>query len=278
MKVSVIMGIYGEKNMQQVQKAVESILNQTWKDLEFIIFQDGYDRPTVKLLKKLAKEDSRIVLMGESRNHGLAYALNHCIEAADGAYIARMDADDIAHPERLKTQIAFLEENPKYGFVGCNARLIDNNGIWGERKMPARPQKEDFLPYSPYIHPSVVFRTEILQEIGGYPDTVETIRLEDYELFMQLYARGVQGYNIQKSLLDYREDRKAYEKKKYRYRIRECGVRYRGFKKMGITGIKVWVYTIKPLIVGLVPVWVLEKLKLRKGRRELHNEKKVKTV
>ncbi len=278
MKVSVIMGVYHEKNMAQVQRAVESILNQTWTDLEFLIFQDGYDERTSKLLQKLAKEDSRILLMGENQNHGLAYALNRCIEVADGEYIARMDADDIAHTERLRKQIQFLEKHKEYDLVGCNARLIDKNGVWGERKMPLIPNEKDFLPYSPYVHPSVVFRSGVLKASGGYPESEDTKRLEDYEFFMRLHAQGIRGYNLQECLLYYREDRRAYKKKKYRYRLLECRVRYRGFQKLQIHGIKKWIYIAKPLVVGLIPTWAMEKAKMRKGKWELQNGKKVKTV
>lgn len=277
-KVSVIMGVYCQKNQEQLLAAVSSILNQTMNQLEFIIYQDGYEEETRATLKSMSERDNRIVLMGEKENHGLAYALNRCIEAAKGEYIARMDADDISLPERLETQLVFLEKHPQYAFCGSNAELIDEQGIWGKRKMAEEPEKKDYLPFSPYIHPTVMFRRSALEKSNGYRYAKVTMRCEDYDLFMRLYILGEKGYNIQQCLLQYREDRNSYQKRKYRYRIDEFCLRFRGFKKMGLWNAKGLVYTVKPLIVGMIPSVFLEKRKQRQERWEPVNEKEPKVI
>lgn len=85
-KVSVIMGIHGQKNMEQLRRAVGSILNQTLQELELIVYQDGYENEVREDLEALAEADGRVILMGEEENHGLAYALNQCIRVAGGIH------------------------------------------------------------------------------------------------------------------------------------------------------------------------------------------------
>ena len=148
-QVSVIMGVYNQWNREALQKAVKSILNQTLTDFEFIIYDDGSDPEVAGYIRELEKLDERIVLIGKEENHGLAFSLNMCIGVAKGKYIARMDADDIALPERLQVQYDFMEQHKEYAWCGCNTRLFDENGVWGERKMPElRPIKTicRFLP------------------------------------------------------------------------------------------------------------------------------------
>lgn len=163
-QVSVIMGVYNQWNREALQKAVKSILNQTLTDFEFIIYDDGSDPEVAGYIRELEKLDERIVLIGKEENHGLAFSLNMCIGAAKGKYIARMDADDIALPERLQVQYDFMEQHKEYAWCGCNTRLFDENGVWGERKMPELPSDKDYLPFSPFIHPTVMYRRKLFEK------------------------------------------------------------------------------------------------------------------
>ena len=252
-KISVIMGVLNPNNEEQFYQAVNSILKQTFCDLEFIIYNDGSDESYEEIFNKICKSDKRIIYLKSKNNCGLAHALNQCIKVAKGKYLARMDADDVALPDRLSRLYYFLEEHPEYQWVGSNASLINEQGAWGSEKVPELPVSTDFLQYSPYIHPAVMFRREVLLAIGGYNYAEVTKRCEDYELFMRLHCQGYRGYNIQEELLLYREDVKAYKKRKYTYCIREMSVRYAGFKKLGILKMKTLPYVVKPLIVGFIP-------------------------
>ena len=109
--ISVIMGIYNEKNRQDVQDAIQSILNQTFSDFEFIICDDGSEGEFYQWLKEYCRIDDRIKLYRNDRNRGLSYTLNHCLQYAEGRFIARMDADDRSLPDRFEKQILFLQEN-----------------------------------------------------------------------------------------------------------------------------------------------------------------------
>lgn len=266
--LSVIMGVYNEKNISQVKKAINSILNQTWDDFEFIICDDGSDKPFYDWLCEYCKKDERIRLIRNKRNVGLAVTLNHCLKIASGDYIARMDADDISVLERFEKQIHFLEKNREYAMVGSNAELIDAENIWGRRVMPEKPEKKDFLKNSPFIHPSIIFRAETLQQLGGYSNQTYALRTEDYELFMRAYSMGMRGYNLQENLILYREDKNAYKKRKYRYRICEYHVRKIGFQRLGIYKGN-FRCVVRPLIVGLIPKRILQLGKFWIGKRQL---------
>ncbi len=263
--ISVIMGVYNQMNEEVLSQAVDSILNQSFRDFEFIIYDDGSRPEAVRLLKKIAGKDSRILLIGQQVNHGLAYSLNACVKQASGRYIARMDADDISAPDRLKEEYDFLESHPEYSWCGCNAGLIDENGIWGERQMPETPTEKDYLKYSPYIHPTVMFRDSVFKETTGYAVSKETMLCEDYEFFMRLQRIGKKGYNIQKNLFSYREDKSSYQRRNLQRRINEARVRYDNFRKMGILFPTGWVYVLRPIFASMIPGKMLKGIKRREA-------------
>ena len=150
------MGVYNPDE-RQLKEAVRSICAQTVKDWEMILYDDGSDREHAEIIRRVSHVDKRIRWIRNNQNHGLAYALNEGLRLAEGMYIARMDDDDIALPDRFEKQCRFLEEHPEFQWTGTNAELFDDAGVWGKEKMPGIPKKEDFLKYSPYIHPSVMF-------------------------------------------------------------------------------------------------------------------------
>lgn len=165
--VSIIMGVYNCKNYNLLRKSIESVLQQTYKDYEFIICNDGSTNDTLEELKKIAQSDSRIKIISYEKNCGLNHALNKCLKVSQGQYIARQDDDDISKPERLKKQVQFLDENPEYAIVGTCADVFDDKGIWGEYAVPEKPQKSDFLWNSPFMHPTTMMRKAELLLGGG---------------------------------------------------------------------------------------------------------------
>lgn len=251
-KVSVIMGVYNQLDRHALNQAVDSILNQTLQDIEFIIYDDGSNAEAAIYIKEQQQKDERIYLCGKEENHGLAFSLNACIELARGKYVARMDADDISAPDRLQVQYDFLESHPMYSWCGTNAKLFDGETVWGYREMPEVPEVRDYLRFSPYIHPTVMYRRDVLTQ-HPYLISKETLRCEDYEIFMRLRQNGFRGYNIQRDLFFYREDRSSYRRRKFRFRVNECKVRYRNFKAMHVLFPAGWMYVLRPIVGGLVP-------------------------
>ena len=252
-RLSVIMGVYNVENMIMIEKAINSILSQTFSDFDFIICNDGSNNETINYIKELAKKDNRIRILTNEKNFGLAYSLNKCIENSSSEYIARMDADDISKKDRLEKEIKFLDENDNYAVVACNANLIDETGkIWGKRSNPEIVKKEDFLFNSPVIHPTVIMRKKALEDVNYYRVSKETMRTEDYDLWMRLYEKGYKIYTIQECLYYFREDEQCLKRRKYKYRIDEAKVRYYGYKRLKLLP-KGYIYVLKPLIVGLLP-------------------------
>lgn len=258
-ETSIIAGAYNAASCFSFERSVNSILSQTYSDFEFIICDDGSDDNTWELLEAYAKKDPRIRLIRNERNLGLAASLNRCIELSSGEFIARHDCDDYCAPERLEKQIAYLKAHKDTDILGCNAYLFDENGVWGKEVFPSSVENKDFLFRSPYKHGSVVFRKEALLKAGGYCVSKETYRTEDYELFMRM-QKFCKGSNLDEFLYFFCEDNNAKKRRKYRYRIDEAKIRFNGFKELGLMP-KALPYVIKPLIVGLLPMPLLDRMK-----------------
>lgn len=271
-KISVIMGVYNARPEQLLQ-AVESIRLQGLQEWEMILYDDGSSPACAQRIRDAASLDGRIRCIRGVENRGLAHALNQCIRHARGPCLARMDADDVAAPDRLEKQYTFLQAHPQYQWVGSNALLMDENGIWGLQKMPAAPQAKDFLPHSPYIHPSVLFRREALTQNGGYCEDRRYLLCEDYELFMRLHRNGGRGYNLQEPLLQYREDASAYRRRTLARRLREMRLRHHGFQALGILNAATFPYVLKPLLAGAAPAALQRWLRRHSGAVALQKER-----
>lgn len=266
-KISVLMGVYKITDEKILRKSINSILNQTYTDFEFIICDDGSNDGTIDLVKKICERDSRVKIIQNNTNKGLAYVLNKCFEHSSGEYIARMDADDESKLDRFEKQINFLEKHKDIDLVACCCNLFDENGIYGERVYNEYIEKKDFLYNSPIVHPTIMLRRKSFERINGYRDIPKTYRVEDYDLFMRMIIDGQKIYTIQEKLFNFREDEKSYARRKYKYRINEFKVRYENFKKMGLLP-KYIIYVVKPLIVGLIPGKVLKKIKEKDKKYE----------
>lgn len=258
--ISVLMGIYNCENTLPL--AIESILKQSFTDFDFIICDDGSKDRTYEIAKSYAKKDSRIVLLQNEKNQGLSATLNTCISHAKGNYFARMDGDDIAHKDRFKIQHTFLENHNDYALCGSSIEFIDDEGIWGKLLYPEYPIKKDFLLRSPFAHPTIMIRSEVMHSLNGYSVGKKVGRSEDYDLFMRLYALGFKGYNFQEILFSYREDRNAFHKRKFKFTLTEARVRFNGYKKLKLLPYG-FIFVLKPILIGLIPMSLYRKM--RKG-------------
>lgn len=259
-EVTVLMSVYNT-NIEQLRESIESILNQTYKNFEFLIIDDGEKEECINYIKQC--NDSRIKLIKNNENIGLAKSLNKGLNLARGKYIVRMDSDDISYPNRIKKQLKFIKENPKYSVVSTRAEIFDENGIYGKTYKYGEIDKKDLIKGTPFIHPTMIINKNILKKIGGYP---EYRRCQDYAMIMNMYAHGYKGYIINQVLLKYRMDKNGYKKKKFKYRIMEIKIRFKYFRKMKIDFLS-YIYVLKPVLVGCVPKKILEKyhrIKLKK--------------
>ena len=171
-KISVVMSAYNEPE-RFLRESIESILNQTYRDFEFIIIQDKPDNETIeRVVNEYAAKDDRIRFYKNEKNIGLAMSLNRGIELARYDIIARMDADDISLPERFEKELAYLEEHPQYHMITPNRIGIDENGneIRSLLNFPENfdnlNRKEAFMDL--IQHSGVVFFKRDLMEVGCY--------------------------------------------------------------------------------------------------------------
>jgi glycosyltransferase involved in cell wall biosynthesis len=205
MLVSVIMAIYKEKEMH-LMAAIESVLGQTYKDIEFIIVNDNpLDEKLDKCIKSI--RDMRIAYIRNTENNGLASSLNRAITISKGAYIARMDADDISMPERIERQVAYLEKHRDIDILGTNAAVINERGeIMGNIDNDYSESYIKAATYfgAPLIHPTVMFRRSVFTEHKLYYN--ESYRYaQDYELWTRAFF-AVRVNLLQERLLMWREN------------------------------------------------------------------------
>lgn len=209
-RVSVVMTVFN--GVEHVAEAVESILFQSFSDFEFLIIDNASTDGTVALLKKYS--DPRIRLILNESNLGQTKALNRGISASQGEFMARMDADDISLPARLGAQVDYLNAHPRVGVVGSWHDEIDESGRHLKlMKYPSDPLEvkchllsDGNLTKRCVAHPTVMFRSAVLLEMGGYDETIKYA--QDYELWTRLISK-YDIANIPQSLLKYRVSRKS---------------------------------------------------------------------
>ena len=199
--VSVVMGVYNSE--RHLRQAVESILNQTFSDFEFIIVNDGSTDSSRAILESY--DDSRILLLHNRDNIGLTRSLNKGLAIARGDYVARMDADDISMRRRLGKQVAFFKVHPAVGILGTSGVKIDSKGHYvGLLEMPASNLQIRWasLLGNPFLHPTVMVRRAILKcRDLTYDEAFETA--QDYDLWTRT-LRCTLGANLSEALIRYR--------------------------------------------------------------------------
>ena len=259
--ISVVMGVYnGEKT---VERAMRSVLDGTYRDIEFIAVNDGSTDGTAELLSKIAEEDTRVKVINSEKNFGLAHALNTGIRAAKGEFVARTDADDASAKNRLERELNALIE---YGcdFVCCGANLICD-GKWGERIFPEKVDKKTLISYNPFIHPTLLIKKEALIKVGGYCENADRRRVEDYDLFVRLYAAGFSGRNLPEILIDYYEPLDVSFRYDLKIRLNEYKVRKEAARLLR-GGFLDRLKAVKPLLLLVIPKACYNKYRLKKWR------------
>lgn len=209
--VSVVMSVYNDE--KYVSLAIDSILNQSHKNFEFIIINDGSTDETLEILKEYEAKDSRIVLI-DQENKGLTKSLNIGIKKANGKYIARMDSDDISHPQRLQKQVEFLEINQEYGLVGTNVEKIDANGNhieFNTTKYTNEGIQKTLYTRNCFAHGSVMINKELVAKDLYYDE--EFKYAQDYRLWAKI-AKKFKVANLQDSLYKLRLHENSISKEK----------------------------------------------------------------
>lgn len=264
-KVSIIMGIYNCANT--LPEAIDSILNQTFSDWELILCDDGSADDTFLVAEQYKKRYAeKIKLLRNKKNYGLNYTLNRCLNVAQGKYVARMDGDDISLPTRLEKEVYFLDLHSEYAIVSTDMQYFDEKGVWGRISHPEYPVKADFVHESPFCHAPCLVRREAYEAVGGYTVEEHLLRVEDYHLWVKMYAAGFKGKNIHEPLYQMRDDKNAYKRRKFKYRLNEAYVKLLAVKELKLP---VWmvVYSLRPVMIGLIPSFLYDLLHKKRLER-----------
>jgi glycosyltransferase involved in cell wall biosynthesis len=197
-KISVILPIYNGELF--LTDAIESVLNQDYENIELILINDGSTDSSQDIINRY-RIDPRVRIISRE-NKGLVYSLNEGINAATGSYIARMDADDISLPSRLRKQVAFLECNT-LDVVGSWVELFNSSSDSSILTYPELHNDNIFglFFYSTFAHPSVLFKREVFRNLSY--NEIEIA--EDYNLWCEIILSGFKVGNVQEVLLKYRE-------------------------------------------------------------------------
>ncbi len=203
-KISVIMPNYN--CWKYLGEAIESILNQSFSDLEFIIIDDWSTDDSWEIIQKYAKIDKRIKAYKNEQNMHIVYSRNRALQLAAWEYIAFLDSDDAAYPERLQIQLDFMElpENSKIGICGTNFDIINTTSqkIW-EKKFPRTHQEciESIWYRNPFGQNTVLIRKKCFDKVWFYNNNYKNA--EDLDMWIRMW-KYFKLYNIQQNLSKYR--------------------------------------------------------------------------
>lgn len=214
-KVSIIMPVYNtEKYLDQ---AIQSILNQTFKDFELIIIDDGSTDSSIEIIKKYLN-DKRVVLIKNKENMGISKSINVGIEKSKAALIARLDSDDNSRKDRLEKQYNYMKKNSDLSIIGSYVDVIDEDGkLLYKLEKPVtydEIMKVCFF-YGPFVQSSIMFKKVDVEKIGKYRGQYDYC--EDIDLYLRLLYAGYKGENIPEYLVEWRqyaESTNKYHRKK----------------------------------------------------------------
>lgn len=213
MEISVIMAVFdGEES---VSDSIESILNQTFQDFEFIIVDDGSTDKTFEIIESYMQKDKRIKLIRNLENIGLTKSLNKAIKKSKGKFIARQDADDISLPERLEKEIKFLNKNPDYDFCGSD-EISKQGKINITKYFEFSEIKRHLIEVNCFFHSSILIRKKVFYKFGFYRENRKYG--QDYELWCRLvYKYRLKAKNLRDKLIifNWPSVHKMQKKKKF---------------------------------------------------------------
>lgn len=247
------MGIYN--CAATLDEAVQSLFAQTFQDFEIVMCEDGSKDDTYVVAQKIAEVHDNVKLLRNEKNLGLNLTLNKCLQAAEGEYIARMDADDISLPTRFEKEVEFLDTHPEYAIVSVPMIHFDEDGDFRVGHDSGEPTLTDFAKFSPFCHAPCMVRREAYEAVGGYSVGEYLMRQEDYHLWIKMYKHGYRGYSIPEPLYKMRDDRNALARRNWRSRRNEAYVKYLACREFHLP-IWCYLYCLKPIILYFTPAGI----------------------
>jgi len=209
---------------ETLDEALDSLQAQTFRDYELVAVNDGSTDNTPEILRQRAARDERICLLS-IQHGGIVAALNAGLKACRGELVARMDADDRSHPQRLEKQYASLQAHPEVAVLGCQVRAFPDGQVrpgfqvyidWQNNLLSDEAMRRELFVESPLAHPSIMIRRSWLERLEGYQDHGWA---EDYDLWMRLYLAGATFAKLPDALLDWRERPERLTRRDGRYSL-----------------------------------------------------------
>lgn len=199
-KISILLPVYNAE--KYLSDCLNSLLNQTFHDFEIIAINDASTDSSLSILYKYSEIDSRIKIYTNKSNLKLAATLNKGIQLSSAPLIARMDADDVAFPNRLEYQYYFMSNNPKVSICGTNIKVLGTDQIW-EMPVSNSDIRATLVFNSPILHPTVIYRKYTICKYNGYNENI--VYAQDYELWHRLSKDSkIVFANIDTPLIYYR--------------------------------------------------------------------------
>lgn len=231
-KVTVLMTVYN--CAETIAEAVDSILNQSFKDFCIVLCDDCSVDSTYEILLQKYFHLNNIYIIRNNRNLGRATSSNNCLRIIDSEYVARMDGDDISLAGRLQAEVDFLDNNHEFDLVSTPMIYFDEKGDYRIGRAVEYPDISDFSSDTPFCHGPSLIRTNAIKSLGGYSEAKNIIRVEDVDLWYRLYMSGYKGYNIQQPLYKMRNDKKTFSRRKPKYRLLQFLHGYQMRRKLGV--------------------------------------------
>ena len=163
-----------------------------------------------------------------------------------------MDGDDLCVADRFEKEVKVLDEQEDISIVSTDMNFFDERGVWGRTNTEKEPTKESFLRSTPFCHAACMVRKEAYQAVDGYSVSDKLLRVEDYHLWVKMYAKGYRGMNIQEPLYSMRDDRDAQGRRKFKYRLNEAYVKKIAIQELGLKK-RSYIWCLRPIIIGLLP-------------------------
>lgn len=257
--IAVLMSVYRLDNSIWLRKAIDSILEQSYSNFTLFIYVDGTVGSDVKKVLKSYGSDNRVVLEWSEENRGLAHAMNYLIcnyvDTSEFDFVARMDADDICHPDRFAIQ---LEHFDKYNVdvMGSDCIEIDEQDreiTYKKMKVTDEEIKRDIVKRCPFNHPTVIIRASVFKQGFLYDPTLRNT--QDYFLWIDLAAAGFRFLNVSEPLLKFRVSEAFYEKRGLAKAKNDFKGRVYAIQKMNDRSLVNYVYAISIYILRLSPPW-----------------------
>ncbi len=248
--ITVLMSVYN--GVPELKDAIESILQQTFTDFQFLIFDDASTDGTGELLAQYALQDRRIQIVTNDRNCGLGANLARGVALAQTPWIARMDSDDRAVSNRLELQVNYIIKHPNVSILGGYALDIDSQGqIVSERKVPTSHQQIKKLVWTnPFIHGTVLLHRESILKVGSYSSKLA--KRQDYELWFRCAKAGLEFANLPTPLIYYRFTDNTLQRNDWKIALIHVAIGWKGCWMIKASPFAYLAVT-KQLVIGLLP-------------------------